>query len=165
MSWNNNDGLFLKFGTEKSTSVKAGEYRFDGPLHMIELDLDLTTVASSAAVASGADQVAIPKNAIVEKIETVARVAAVGVNATLNLGLIRRDRSTEIDFDGLLAAIPTTSMDAVGETVTHSKGSTYAGALVGTTVGATYPAYLSVDYDTAAFTDGRVLVRIYYRFN
>jgi hypothetical protein len=55
-------------------------------------------------------------------------------------------------------------MDAIGETVTHTNGTTYAGALVGTTVGAN-PGYLAADYDTAAFTDGTVLIRIYYRFD
>lgn len=166
MSWNNDDGLYLKYGTEKAVPSTAGEYRLDGPQHMIEVGLDLTQAGASGAVAYGTDNVSFPANAIIEKVEIVTKTAAdsSGDSGVLNVGLIRRDRSTEIDFNGILDAFPQASMNAIGETTTLTDGSTYAGVLVGTTVGAN-PGYLSFDYDTAAFTAGYIFVRIYYRFD
>jgi hypothetical protein len=164
-TWQNSDGLFLKFGTANAGPSTVGEYCYDGPLHMIEQTLTLTTVGSAGAVASGADQVSFPANAKIEKIDIVTKTAATsGGAATLDLGLISRDRSTEIDFNGFVAAIPKTSIDTAGETTTVQVGGTYAGALVGTTVG-TSPGYLSANYGTAAFTAGVLLVRYYYRFD
>lgn len=164
MSWFNEDGLLLKYGTEKGVSNKAGEYRFDGPLHMIEFTLDLTSAAADPTVMPGTDQVSFPANAIVEKVEIVATEAAVGSGSVLNIGLIKRDRSTEIDYEAFVKALPTASMDTIGETTVLTKGVSYAGDLVGTTVGAN-PGYLTVDYTTAAFTDGTIRGRIYYRFS
>lgn len=152
------DGLFRKYGTDKTTPNIGGEYKTYGPRRMIELKMTLTDVGSSATIMS--DQVFFPKNARIEQVDIVTETVAVGSGATLNIGLIATDRSTEIDYNGLIAVIPTTSMDAAGETTVTNVGSTYAGALLGTT-NATV-GYICADYDTAAFTAGVIIVRIYY---
>ena len=53
-----------------------------------------------------------------------------------------------------------TAIDTAGETNVIRKGSTGAGALIGTTL--TNAGLLVADYDTAAFTAGEVVVRIRY---
>lgn len=160
MSWMNEDGLFLKFGTEKATSNTGGEYRFDGPRHCIEVDIDLKslTVTNGGTILS--DVTFFPKNARIEEVDILVLTAATGSTATLNIGLVKTDRSTEIDFNGFAAAVAQTALSTAGDVVTLNVGSTGAGALIGTVT--SQSGYLTADYDTAAFTAGKVRVRIYY---
>jgi hypothetical protein len=157
----NNDGLYQKYGTTQATSNIAGEYHYDGPRHCIEIaDLDLTKVTVTDGSYIVSDQVFFPKNARIETIELITETAATGTGAVLNLGLVKTDRSTEIDFNGFLAAFPQTSMTPAGSFTTFHEGSTDAGALFGTTTSTV--GYICADYDTAAFTAGKVRIRIYY---
>lgn len=159
-TWLNNDGLYLKSGTDAATVNKAGEYELDGPAHLIEATITLSGLTASPVIQS--DQVFFPKGARIEKVEVVTQTAATGAGAVLNVGLVRSsDRSTAIDADGFVAALPLASMDAAGETTVLTAGSTYAGSSIGTTT-ATYVGMITADYDTAAFTAGVVKVRIYY---
>jgi hypothetical protein len=161
--WHDNDGLLRKYGTDKATANKAGEYTTLGQHRVIEFRLNMTDLADTAA-ASGivSDVVFFPDNARIEKIEVVTDTAVTsGGSATLDIGLIATDRSTEIDFDGLVAALAIASFNAAGETVTITAGGTSAGALLGTTT--TAPGHIVASYNTAAFTAGVVDVRVYYR--
>ena len=159
MAWKNNDGLYLKYGTEKATANKGGEFRLDGPLHMVEVKIDLTALTSSAAIVS--DQIFFPKNARIEEIEVVTHTAATsGGSATLDVGLQQTDRSTEIDYNGFVAALAKTAVDAAGEKNVIRVGSTGAGALIGTTNSTV--GYITANYGTAAFTAGVVYVRVKY---
>ena len=161
-TWMNSDGLYLKTGTSEATLSTAGEFELDGPTHVVELTLfDMTTLTTTAAVQD--DVTFIPKNARIDRVDVVTETAATsGGSAALNVGLIRRDRTTELDYDGLIAALALTSIDAAGETTSITKGGTSAGALIGTTL--SNSGYLTADYDTAAYTAGKVIVRVYYRF-
>lgn len=161
MAWYNNDGLYIKYGTEQDTpTVGAGEYQTPGPQRMVELVIPaMTSLGTSAAIQH--DTVTLPKNARIEKVEIVTTTAVTsGGSAVLNIGLSRTDRSTELDYDGLVAALALASFNAAGETYTITNGATGAGALVGTTLA--YNGYLTADYDTASFTAGAIKVRIFY---
>lgn len=161
-NWLNNDGLYLKFGTSKATPATAGEYLYprDGGTRVVEALIDLTTVGASPAVIE--DNLFFPANMFIEQVEIVTETAATGTGAVLNIGFMSTDRSTEIDFNGLIAAAPQTDMTPAGEKKVYNVGSTDAGALIGTTIGSN-PGYLCADYDTAAFTAGKIRVRVYYR--
>jgi hypothetical protein len=156
-TWLNADGLYIKYGTDEAAYDNAGEYKTDGPLRLIELELDLTTVGSSPAIFS--DNALLQEGYRVEKVEVVTVTGATGATAVLNIGLQRTDRSTELDYNGLVAALPVASMSDAGETTSLVFGATYAGALIGTTLA--YNGHLVADYDTAAFSAGVVKVRIY----
>lgn len=159
MAWTNSDGLIVKFGTEEATVGTAGQYRTNGPLRMVELTCTLTGLGTAAAVQD--QHCVIPSGSRIDKVEVVAETAATsGGSAALNVGLIRLDRSTELDYDGFVAAMPKTAIDAAGEYNTLTPGSTSAGALIGTTLA--YAGVLTADYDTAAFTAGKVKVRVFY---
>jgi hypothetical protein len=160
MAWKNNDGLYRKFGTEQATVQKGGEYRFDGSEHMIEIKLDLTTLTQTETIQS--DTIFFPKGARITKVDVVTHTAA-ATGVAIDVGFIRSsDRTTEIDYDGLMAAFPTASMNVAGETVSLTAGATYAGAMIGTTT-ATYVGHISASATTAtAFTAGVIYVRIYY---
>lgn len=163
MAWMDNTGLYQKYGLEQVVSQVAGEYRYDGPVRCIEIDLDLTALTTTAGtVIPGTDSVNFPAGFVVDRIEVFTEtVATSGGAATLNLGLTRLDRTTEIDWDGLLVGVALTAMDTAGETVVYSKGVSGAGALVGTTVGSN-PGYLVANAGTAVFTAGRAKIRIFY---
>lgn len=160
-TWMNNDGLYIKYGADEGAVGKAGAYSamVAGQL-VVEVDITLTSLGTGSSILD--DNVFIPKGYTITQVEVIATTAATsGGSAALNIGLIRKDRSTAIDADGLVAALALTAIDATGETTVLRKGSTGAGALIGTVTDATYPGYLVADYDTAAFTAGVVKVKIY----
>lgn len=161
MGWYNSDGLYVKFGTEEATPGKAGAYRTAGPQQMIELFIDDMTDLTATAVIQDYN-VVVPKNARIEKVEVITQTAVTDAGGTsvLNIGLKRTDNSTELDYNGLVAALPLASFNAAGETYEAVIGATYVGALVGTTLA--YNGYLTADYDTEAFTAGAIRVRIYF---
>ena len=157
MAWNNQDGLYLKYGVEKTVPTKAGEYVTTGALREWEVKLDLTTLALTPAVVVG-DTTLIPSGLRLEEIEVVVETAGVGATATLNLGLIREDRTTAYAPTGLLAAFPIGSLDAAGEKTVVRVGSTGAGTLLGTTTA--FAGHITADADAALFTQGTVFIRI-----
>ena len=162
MAWYNDDGLYVKFGTEEATVADVGNYNVSGPENMIELKIpDLTALGTSAAIQDSG--LVVPKNAFIQKCEIIVDTAATsGGSAALNVGLIRTDRSTELDYDGFVAAGAVATFAAAGNIVEYTQGSTGHGALIGTTLA--YNGYLTADYDTAAFTAGALRFRLWYRF-
>ena len=159
-TWLNNDNLYRKFGTTQATVQKGGEYRLDGPEHMIEVKLTLADLTQTETIQS--DTIFFPKNARITKVEVVTHTAA-ATGTAIDVGLIRStDRTTEIDYNGFLAAFPTGSMNAAGLTTTLYEATTYNGALIGTTT-ADYAGHISASMtDATAFTAGVIYVRIFY---
>ena len=160
-TWNNDDGLYIKFGTDEATAGIGGHVSTADDYQMVSVEVDLTTLAATAGILD--DNVWVPANARIDKVEVIVETAAdsAGDAAVLNVGLIRKDRSTEIDYDGLVAAMVQGNIDAAGETQEVVIGHTYVGADVGTTTA--NAGYITADYDTAAFTAGVVLIRVFYR--
>ncbi len=163
-NWFNADGLLVKFGTNEATAGKAGEYGalHEGNTHVIALRLSDLTVLTDSTQTVLDENVFVPKNARIEWVDIINTTAATGTNAVLDLGLIRRDQTTELDYDGLLADAPRTDWDALGETKHYMVGVTGAGALMGTVL--TNSGYLVATYDTAAFTAGAVEIRVGFSF-
>lgn len=158
-SWTNADGLYLKYGPDKATATTAGEYRKDGPLREVEVKIDLTTLTTSPTIV--ADTTQIPANVRIEEVEIVTETAATSSGAAaLNVGLIRENRSTAYDADGLVKALAITSLDAAGEKTTLRIGTSGVGDLVGTTLANT--GLITADYDTDNFDTGVVIVRVRY---
>lgn len=156
--WVNADGLYLKLGAAEGQLGNSGSYRYDGPLQLTELIFDATSLTATAAVIDR--HVFIPAGVIITKVEVVAETAATsGGAATLNVGL-QTPAGTEIDNDGLVAALALSLVDAVGDVNELVQGSTGHGALVGTKTAAR--AHVVANYGTAAFTAGRFLVRVYH---
>lgn len=160
MTWYNADGLLVKFGTEEATVGKTGGYRIAGPTQVAELVLDDMTLLSATATIQDYNLV-LPKGYRIEKVTVQVKTAATsGGAAVLNVGLSRTDTTTELDYNGLIAALALTAIDAVGEETELVVGSTGAGALIGTVLANN--GYFTVDYDTAAYTAGKIIVRVYY---
>lgn len=153
----NDDGLLVKFGTGEATVGIAGEVNSMNNEHIVELELTATSLADASAIFS--QHTVIPSGAFIRRVEVQTEVAVTsGGAATLNVGLNKLDRTTAIDADGLVAALALASFNAAGETVLLTTGATGAGALIGTVLA--FPGILVADFDTAAFTAGKVIIRI-----
>jgi len=162
-NWLNTDGLYLKFGPEKATPNKGGEYRTVGALREIKFKIDLTTLTELETPLS--DTVFFPKMRI-HSVDVLTHTAAV-TGVAIDLGLVQTNRTTEIDFNGLLAAFPTAQMGTAGEHTIIQQDTTIPttmvglGALIGTTT--TLPGYVTCSRTTAtAFTAGVIVVTILY---
>lgn len=164
----NADGLFQRYGTNEAQVRRGGQYAgmSDGGSHVAEVIVDLVAVSTAAAHGSGnqvivADNLYIPNGALLEKVELTVMEVSAGATATIDVGLVDQDRSTEIDFDGLIVAGTTGwHTAAIGTTVTYSQGSTEHGALLGTVL--TNTGLLTVEIDTADFTAGVIKLRLFY---
>jgi len=163
-TWLNPDGLYIKYGVTKTTPNLAGEYRNNGKLREIELTISLSSLTEVEVVQS--DQVFVPSGARLVEVEILTHTAA-ATGTAIDLGLVRTDRTTAIDADGLLIAFVTASMGTAGETsvirrdVTIPTGLAGTGALLGTTT--SNVGYITASRtDATAFTAGLITVRIRY---
>lgn len=157
-NWLDADGLYHEFGTTKPAVDVAGTYSTLGDMREINVRIaDLTTLTSSPVIIS--QNLKFPKELRIARIDVITDTAATGTGATLDIGLVQEDRTTAIDADGLVAALPLTSIDAVGETTSLTVGSTYAGALIGTST--SNIGHLTANYNTAAYTAGALDIRIF----
>lgn len=162
--WHNADNLLVPFGRDEAVITRAGQYKDTvAGRHIVQVSIDLTTLPT---VASGneqivADNVMIPSGAFIEQVDVLVTKETAGVNANLDLGLVDQDRSTEIDFNGFLAAADAFNAGTdLGTLTTYVVGTTEAGALIGTKL--TNTGLITASPDTADFTAGVIQVRIYY---
>lgn len=166
-TWSNNDTLYIKFGTDRATAKSAGEYRYDGPERVIECEIPLASLTTSTNYFP-ADTVFVPNGARISRVTMYVETAATsGGSATLDIGLVDQDRTTAFDDDGFVAALALAEMSDVGANILFTPGAdstpageTGVGALVGTTL--TNTGLIVASANTAVFTAGRVVVRIYY---
>lgn len=160
-NWYNSDGLYLEFGTTKPAVAIAGNYKVFGDLNEVFIDLDLTTLTSTATIID--NNFKFPTGMRIQEVVVVTHTAATGTSTSFDLGLIQEDRATEIDYNGILATFPKTSCDAVGEQTTTTVGGTGAGALLGTST--TAVGYLTANTNASTFSAGAVRIRVrYYAF-
>lgn len=165
-TWTNADGLFIKFNADEVTAVSAGEYRYDGPYRVTEVEIPMTSLSTSANYFPS-DTVTIPNGARIAKVMLYVETACTsGGAATFDLGLIDQDRSTAFDDDGFIAALALTEIDTAGSVITFVPAdSTPAseagtGALVGTTL--TNTGLIVASANTAVFTAGRLIAQVYW---
>lgn len=163
MAQMDNTGLYQKYGLEQVVPQTGGEFRTPGSRRLIEFKLDVTALGTSPAIITGLDNVVLPAGMYIEEVEVINDgVALTGTNAVLNIGLIKTDRTTAIDVDGVLKVAPRTDFASAGSKKSYTVGVTGAGDLVGVSSGS-FPAHFTADYDTAAFVGGTVTIRVWYR--
>jgi len=160
-TWKNSDNLFVKLGLSEGTSTEnnAGEPKTFGDRRESLLVLNLVDLNTSAPIILN-DVEIFPKNARIEEVEVEVVTAATSSGAaTLDFGLISNaDRTTEIDFNGLIAAAAKATIDTAGKRLNLINGSTAAGALIGTT-NSTVGLFVA-QAGTAVFTAGQLRIRV-----
>ena len=172
MSWLNSDGLYIKFAKEEGDAAQGGEYNSVDGIHTYEFKIDYSEMLSAThAIVNGGDTtkgsygVVLPEGLRITEVETFAQTAftssgTIG-SATMDIGLKKRDRSTELDHNGLVTARAGSGHDAAGELEVLRVGSTGAGALVGTTLtedGIVVAANLQ--HGSHPYTAGVLVVRV-----
>lgn len=158
-SWLNNDGLKLYYGTDKTTPNPLGEYRYDGPVRLVEIKFsytDLPAVASNSVII--ADNLTLPIGAIVERVEIFSSVDfdSAGDAMTLNVGWVDTDRTSNADVDAFVVAATQTELITGGTNVAGWVGAEVGGAAL------TTAKLLTWEVDTAAATAGEGAIRLYY---
>lgn len=163
-SYLDNAGLYRKYGTDKATAKTAGEYSQVGRLREIEVKITAANLTQTETILD--DTVVIPAGARIKEVEILTETAC-ATGTAIDLGLIKTDRTTEIDYDGLLAAAPIAVMNSAGERTIYTAittvpaSATGTGALIGTTTA--FTGHLSASMtDATSFTAGVIYVTIRY---
>lgn len=154
-TWTNNDGLYIKYGVTEANEHKVGEYNEAGGLHVFEATILYTDLSAFGTTTILSDTAYFPSNAYIEGATLEVETAFTsGGSATLTLGLIRKDRTTAIDADGIDATIAVAALTA-GATIACD------GALIGTRL--SNVGLLTALAGTANFTAGKAYLRVTYR--
>lgn len=156
-------GLYQKFGLEQTLPQAGGEYKTWAELREVEFKVDLTTVTATPTIIPGTDNIVFPQGVRIEEV-VVVNDAAAATGVSIDLGLVRvSDRTTEIDFNGILAAAITADWNALGERATYTQASGTSGALVTGAVLTTFPGHLTINSTATLYTTGLLTIRIKYR--
>lgn len=159
-TWQNDDGLFLKYGVSETTVDLGGELDTGGnELSEFKVEFDYSDLAAYGTEKIMSDGLVIPDNFWLKSAELYVQEAfdSSGDSATLTIGLIRaQDRSTAIDADGIDATIAETAIDAVGDTIACD------GVLIDTAI--TVPGLVTMTVGTEDFTagKGRLVIKGYH---
>ena len=148
-TYTNNDGLKIRFGLDQAEEQREGAPRQAGSTLEYEFDVDTARMAAFGTnqVLNKVPTVALPSGMLLKSaiLTTITPFTSAGA-MTLSIGTCGQD-GTELDNDGIDAAIALTAIDAVGETVTCD------GALIGTVLAA--DSYLTLLVNVADPTAGK----------
>lgn len=160
MAWNNNDGLHVRFGTERAEKAKLSEYTTDGPVRMTELVInweDLPAVAEADNIIS--QEVKLPAGAFVEKVEITVTTEfdSSGDAATLCIGIIDAvDGTSNLDTDYFV--VDATEGELAVGTTENEAG--WVGTGVDQALART--SFVTWEVNGEAYTAGEGVVRIYW---
>ena len=143
-TWTNEDGLEVRFGLSR-TADEASGVTLPTEKVVVYTIADATELGDTDTAAVAGDAGGIPAGAVIKDAYFVVDTAFTsGGAAVLDLGL-KQKAGTNIDDDGIDAAIAVGSLTA--DAVIESNG-----ALIGTRLA--NESYVMATYDTAAFTAG-----------
>lgn len=153
--WYNADGLLVLSGPDEARTKKVGVYAAKyGDVSVAEAILTYTDLNAFGTDTILSDTLALPDGARIKAASIYVETAFTsGGSATLKVGLLRTDRTTAYDDDGLVVATAVASLTA-GATITGS------GALVNTTLA--NDGLLTATVGTANFTAGKARIRVEY---
>lgn len=162
-NWNNPDGLFVQFGTDKALPENWGDYLAFGGNRVIEGLIDLTTLTSTATIQSNTTIFPSGTGLYIEQVEAVAETAAAS-GTSFSVGLMQADRATIPSnySTAFINAEVTASMTPAGKKVTYVNGTTHAGGLIGTTAASATGPYYITALSSGTYTTGLIRVRIFY---
>jgi hypothetical protein len=146
MSYNNADGLYTLTDAAQGAVNNTGSAEY-GPKFLV-INIPAATAIGLATTAPTPNDAYIPAGAYITKASLVVTTAFTGTSAALNIGL-QTLAGAAIAAQGIDAAVAVTDLASIGKAVACN--GTY---VAGTTTVGSANAYVSFDYDTAAFTAG-----------
>jgi hypothetical protein len=154
MSYINADGLQVLTNGDGGVPKNQGQ-TVGSPIKTLVYDITSAAAIPASPAAPAPNDPYIPAGSFITSAYLVVTTAFAGASAVLNVGL-QTAAGVAIDADGIDAAVATADLAA-------NKAVVADGDLVGgtATVGAA-DAYLSIDYDTAAFTAGAAKLVVEY---
>lgn len=141
--WKNSDLLNVKFGRDEGNKTVGGEYNVLTGQHVFEFDLVWSEVVSTGAVIIGSVAnpgsygITLPKGLFIDEVDVEATTAftssgTIGTS-TLSMGMVKKDRTSVYDVDGLTSTSFVGSViDSAGETTKITVGTTGFGSSIGT---------------------------------
>jgi len=156
-TWMNNDGLYLKYGVQKTTANTGGDYKSFGDTREVEFDITMAGLTTSAVIQN--DTIFFPAGMTIESVQTEVITTAAG-GTSLSIGTVKTDRSTAISTTTFLSAAPIADHTTAGQRKDYTVGVTGVGGGVGTTI--SEPAYITA-LAAGTYSAGKVRVRIRYR--
>lgn len=168
-TWSNSDGLVVGFGTH-SADNSCPAVTGTGTSRQLQMVIDLTEVPDTASATNG---IAYPQAPIIPRGSVITRAtittleaATSGGAATLDLGLWTRGKATDVvdDADGIVSGVTIAEMTTVGEIHLCDGALLPLATSASTLVGATGlgDCVVTAEYATAAFTAGKIIVRVEY---
>lgn len=177
--WTNSDGLQVGYGPRDSLIPQAGTVRTMGNINVVTSIIDhanMPLLANTNLVASSkviTRNVPIPAYAVITRasfycVETFADADA---NPSMTIGLVAADGSTAIDADGIFKGLTeasgklTAGATTVGSWydagVADGAATTYAGALIGASIGSA-AGYIYAVLSTGAWDAGKGILTVEY---
>lgn len=156
--WTNSDGLKVRFGLDRATSVPSG---FDAASNRksITHKFAFGDIADTDVVAPAEDEAFIPAGSIITSAILYVTSGFVGATGTLDIGLKLAD-GTNTDDQGIDAAIAVTALNDLGDTIVCDGAYIADGDL--TALRITADQYIMTTWDTAAFTAGAATLVVEY---
>jgi hypothetical protein len=151
-TWTNADGLYIRYNTNEAAEKLGGMENNVGNRHTLTFNIE---ASDFAAVGTNTilDSVYLPNNAYIEGVQIFVETAFAGSTGTLDIGLIRRDRTTEVDYDGLDAVVALSALEAKDFVECD-------GVLIRTRL--SNSAFVTVRNNTADYSAGKATIRVYY---
>lgn len=151
-TWTNADGLEVRFNLDRTTEQPSGRTSATEKT-LVWTIADATALGDTDTAAAAGDEAFIPAGAIIKDALLVVDTQFISAgSAALDIGL-KQAAGTNIDDDGIDAAIAVASLTADAVVVSD-------GALVGTRLA--NDSYVMVTYDSASFNAGSGKVVIKY---
>lgn len=149
-SWENGDGLHIKFGPEQGDSVNTGTYTGAQGEFVTEVDVNLADLDGDAVNIVSYNP-KVKEGALLKSATLVVSTAATG-GTSIDMGLYNAEGTSAIDADGFIDGVLTAAM-TVGATIAGT------GALINTKMSA--PGVFSVT-TVGTFTAGRVKLKLVF---
>jgi len=159
MAWTNEDGLVVRFGTDRAAVKNSGSSAENVHKTLVH-KFSASDVTNTDTAAANPEDPFIPAGSVITRAALYVTTAFVGATGVLDIGL-KVAAGTNTDDDGILSTGIAT-IDAIGDVVIGD------GALVLqetgdlTAVRFTADQYIMTTYDTAAFTAGEATLVIEY---
>ena len=158
MTWSNEDGLIVRYGTERSAVLKNGGQSTVAHKTLIH-KFDFNDIAPTDVTVPNPNEAALPADSVITRATLYVTTGFVGPTGVLDIGL-KVAAGTNTDDQGIDSAIAVTALDVVGDTIICDGDYIVDSDLTAKRL--TAPQYIMTTWDTAAFTAGAATLVVEY---